>query len=61
MCIKIVNKVDIASQVMAIVTFVVAMGGIYYYITIIICINIITRSLDECIYVIKGMCMYECI
>ena len=29
--VRLVNKVDIASRVMAIVTSVVAMGGIYYY------------------------------
>ena len=58
--VRLVNKVDIALQVMAIVTPVVTMSGIYYYTTIIICMNIITRPLHECIYVIKLTCMYEC-
>ena len=43
--VRLVNKVDIASQVMAIVTSVIAMGCIYYYTAIIICMNIITRPL----------------
>ena len=57
---RLINKVDIAPWVMAIFTSVVAMDDIYYYATILICMNIIIRPLGESIYVIKRASMYEC-